>query len=359
MATVEQRDSEKLNAPVELERIFVPDETGMATIREMIATAPYYDITQIYERFVDSDGEPTGKTEYRYRCSVDRNGQKAYTRTIKQWTEKAGKKLEDEIEIPEEDYIDAFNRPYLGPVLKRRFIAGALSIDVYGPPFEGFVKVENECTTEEEMDAYIPPDGFIEVTDNASFSNRRMVKTGIPLGVQLFQTADLIEGLTATVPIASNRDIYLGKLWYDVKARNNGKIDDFSVHYETMKKKKKPVTEWGLLLPAGEPTTEQILNRVAMALNVASVKVKEAASYREGAGTTDVMGDYTLKIKQVGAAHTYTLQLAGRTIPLTADVAASWAATIHNWDERQELTLAHQPVNVRIQNGQVIVEQKL
>jgi hypothetical protein len=96
-----------------------------------------------------------------------------------------------------------------------------------------------------------------------------------------------------------------------------------------------------------------------MALNVTSVKVKEAASYREGAGTTDVMGDYTLKIKQVGAAHTYTLQLAGMTIPLTADVAASWAATIHNWDERQELTLAHQPVNVRIQNGQVIVEQKL
>ncbi|MFG2626795.1 hypothetical protein [Streptomyces sp. NPDC048473] len=62
-------------------------------------------------------------------------------------------------------------------LVKNRLSVPPFSIDVFGPPLRGLVLAEAEFTSDEEAEAFVPPQEYVaEVTDDARFTGGRLVR---------------------------------------------------------------------------------------------------------------------------------------------------------------------------------------
>lgn len=182
MAVQQEERKEKPTKSIETERSFILTHEGFEHMAHLIEGAPFEDITQIYEIPVDRHGKPNGERGYRYRASVLPDGHIYFSKNIKQQTNVAGKQEEEEETIKKKDYMSRYASPFYGPITKRRFHSLGFEVDVFGPPFDGLVKIEREDKVNDTGDFFYPPKWMEEITDDPGFSNRKLARDGVPLG---------------------------------------------------------------------------------------------------------------------------------------------------------------------------------
>lgn len=191
-------ESENNKLQVEIERTFILQPDAFSYVLELIHGAPFHDITQIYQR---------NEKKLRLRSYREMDLSTSYTSTFKKKMDGFGQKIEVELPISQKEFYNGFKQPHYGPLAKRRFNTDEFEVDLFMPPFLGYVRLEKEFDSPEDLERYIPPQWVIEVTDNRGFTNRKMAKyQRVPpdIAITVFNTLPYLKNFLYDVPFVGN-----------------------------------------------------------------------------------------------------------------------------------------------------------